>query len=401
MTAMRRSRENDPMAELVEVQTDALPEADDPYLLTPGPLTTSRRTKEAMLHDWGSWDVEFNEVTADIRRRLITMVGGGETYDCVPLQGSGTYCVEAMLSSFIPKDGWALVLMNGAYGQRAAKTLQYLGRDYIKLDKGDYLPPLPEEVDDLLNRHPEVTDVVAIHCETSSGILNPLQGISDVVMKHGRRLLVDAMSAFGAVPLDVSDVPFEAMVSSANKCIEGVPGFGFVVAKETALAEAEGRSHSLSLDVHDQWAYMNRTSQWRFTPPTHSVVAFREALLQHEEEGGVPGRLARYSRNREVMVEGMRELGFSTLLEDEWLSPIITTFFCPVDKNFSFTRFYDELKARKFIIYPGKLTEAESFRIGCIGQLDEHVMRQLLTAVEDALKVMGVKDCRPAERQES
>lgn len=395
MTAILKSRETDPQAEYTEAQSEKLFDSDDPYLLTPGPLTTSRRTKEAMLHDWGSWDVEFNDVTADIRRRLIAMAGGGDAYDCVPLQGSGTYCVEAMLSSFIPKDGWALVLMNGAYGQRAAQTLQVLGRDYVKLDKGDYLPPTPEEVDELLQRRPEITDVVAIHCETSSGILNPLKGISDVVMQHGRRLLVDAMSAFGAVPLDVAEVPFEAMVSSANKCIEGVPGFGFVIAKETALDEAEGRSHSLSLDVHDQWAYMNRTSQWRFTPPTHAVVAFREALLQHEEEGGVPGRLARYSRNRDVMVEGMREIGFSTLLDDEWLSPIITTFFCPADRNFSFKRFYDELKARNFIIYPGKLTEAESFRIGCIGQLDEGVMRRLLVAVKDALEVMGVEDCSP------
>jgi len=397
MTAMRRTQATDGQDDLAELQPDTSPDRDDPYLLTPGPLTTSRRTKEAMLHDWGSWDSEFNEVTADIRRRLIALAGVGQAYDCVPLQGSGTYCVEAMLSSFIPKDGWALVLMNGAYGQRAAKTLQYLGRDFVKLDKGDYLPPMPEEVDDLLTRHPEVTDVVAIHCETSSGILNPLKGISDVVMKHGRRLLVDAMSSFGAVPLDVAEVPFEAMVSSANKCIEGVPGFGFVIAKETALLQAEGRSHSLSLDVHDQWAHMNRTGMWRFTPPTHAVVAFHEALLQHDEEGGVPGRLARYSRNRDVMVKGMRELGFSTLLDDEWLSPIITTFFCPADRNFSFTRFYDELKARNFIIYPGKLTEAESFRIGCIGQLDEGVMTQLLSAVEETLNVMGVTDCSPPQ----
>ena len=394
MTAIRKTRESDSQVELPEVQSTFSHDHDDPYLLTPGPLTTSRRTKEAMLHDWGSWDSKFNEITADVRRRLIAMAGGG-AYDCVPLQGSGTYSVEAMLSSFIPKDGWALVLMNGAYGQRAAKTLQYLGRDFIQLDKGDYLPPMPDEVDDLLSRHPEVTDVVVVHCETSSGILNPLKGISDVVMKHGRRLLVDAMSSFGAVPLDVAEVPFEAMVSSANKCIEGAPGFGFVVAKESALSDAEGRSHSLSLDVHDQWAYMNRTGMWRFTPPTHTVVAFYEALLQHEEEGGVAGRLARYSRSRDVMVEGMRERGFSTLLDDEWLSPIITTFFCPADMNFSFSRFYDELKARNFIIYPGKLTEVESFRIGCIGQLDETVMVQLLKAIDETLNVMGVKDCSP------
>ncbi|MGI9382845.1 MAG: 2-aminoethylphosphonate--pyruvate transaminase, partial [Methyloligellaceae bacterium] len=263
------------------------------------------------------------------------------------------------------------------------------------LDKGDYLPPLPEEVDGLLEADPDITDVFVVHCETSSGILNPLEGISDVVRGRGRRLIVDAMSSFGAVPLDVGKIPYEAMVSSANKCIEGVPGFGFVVAKTEALAAAEGRSHSLSLDVHDQWSYMNRTGQWRFTPPTHTVVAFREALLQHEEEGGVAGRLARYAQNKDVVVDGMRAMGFRTLLEDAWLSPIIVTFFCPADPRFAFMRFYDEIKSRGFIIYPGKLTEAESFRVGCIGQVDEGVMRNLLDAVRDSLDAMGVRDCNP------
>jgi len=368
----------------------------EPFLLTPGPLTTSRRVKEAMLRDWGSWDRDFNEVTADIRRRLVAMCGGDEDYQCVPMQGSGTFSVEAMLANFLPRDGRTLVLMNGTYGQRAARTLDYLGRDYVVFDKGDYLPPKADEVDDILSRNPAITDVFAVHCETSSGILNPLKDISDAVHKRERRLIVDAMSSFGAIPLDVADVPFEAMVSSANKCVEGVPGFGFVIAKTSALENSKGRSHSLSLDVYDQWSYMNRTEQWRFTPPTHTVVAFREALLQHEAEGGVPGRLARYSRNRDVLVDGMRAMGFRTLLNDEWLSPIIVTFFSPADPRFEFKRFYDEIKARGFIIYPGKLTKAESFRIGCIGYIDEFVMRDLHEAIRNSLAAMGVTDCRPA-----
>ena len=368
----------------------------EPFLLTPGPLTTSRRVKEAMLRDWGSWDRDFNEVTADIRRRLVAMCGGDEDYQCVPMQGSGTFSVEAMLANFLPRDGRTLVLMNGTYGQRAARTLDYLGRDYVVLDKGDYLPPKADEVDDILSRDPAITDVFAVHCETSSGILNPLKDISDAVHKRERRLIVDAMSSFGAIPLDVADVPFEAMVSSANKCVEGVPGFGFVIAKTSALENSKGRSHSLSLDVYDQWSYMNRTEQWRFTPPTHTVVAFREALLQHEAEGGVPGRLARYSRNRDVLVDGMRAMGFRTLLNDEWLSPIIVTFFSPADPRFEFKRFYDEIKSRGFIIYPGKLTKAESFRIGCIGYIDEFVMRDLHEAIRNSLAAMGVTDCRPA-----
>ena len=386
------------------MKDDAIPPANacngddgrDPWLLTPGPLSTSMRTKRAMLHDWGSWDSDFKAVTADIRRCLLALIGDAGEYDCVPMQGSGTYCIEAALASFIPRDGKALVLMNGAYGQRAARTLDYLGRDYTVLDKGDYLPPMPEEVDRILSADPSISDVVLIHCETSSGILNPLEGIFSVVERHGRRLILDSMSAFGAIPIDVRKMPVEVIVSSANKCIEGVPGFGFILARKSALQRAEGNSHSLSLDVHDQWRVMNATGQWRFTPPTHTVVAFREALLQHEEEGGIAGRLARYSRNRDVLIAGMREMGFRTLLDDRWLSPIITTFFCPDDENFTFPGFYEALKRRGFIIYPGKLTEAESFRIGTIGQVNETVMRNLLAAIAETIREAGIRNCAPA-----
>ncbi|MDU9413542.1 2-aminoethylphosphonate--pyruvate transaminase [Pseudomonas sp. zfem005] len=369
----------------------AAPVQGEPYLLTPGPLTTSRATKEAMLRDWGSWDADFNRVTAEIRQQLLAMAGvTDDSYACVPLQGSGTFSVEAALATAIPRDGKALILMNGAYGQRAAKTLDYLGRAHIALDKGDYLPPQPDEVDALLRAHPEVTTVFLVHCETSSGILNPLRELAAVVKAHGKRLIVDAMSSFGAVPLTVDEVPFDVLVSSANKCIEGIPGFGFVIIRRDLLEKSAGRAHSLSLDLLEQWRYMERTGQWRFTPPTHSVVAFHAALEQHAAEGGVPGRLARYTRNRDVLVAGMRELGFETLLEDRWLSPIITTFFSPEHPAFEFKRFYDELKARQFVIYPGKLTQAESFRIGCIGQIDEPIVRQLLRAIAESLQAMGV-----------
>lgn len=369
----------------------AAPVQGEPYLLTPGPLTTSRATKEAMLRDWGSWDADFNRVTAEIRQQLLAMAGvADDSYACVPLQGSGTFSVEAALATAIPRDGKALILMNGAYGQRAAKTLDYLGRAHIALDKGDYLPPQPDEVDALLRAHPEVTTVFLVHCETSSGILNPLRELAAVVKAHAKRLIVDAMSSFGAVPLTVDEVPFDVLVSSANKCIEGIPGFGFVIIRRDLLEESAGRAHSLSLDLLEQWRYMERTGQWRFTPPTHSVVAFHAALEQHAAEGGVQGRLARYTRNRDVLVAGMRELGFETLLEDRWLSPIITTFFSPGHPAFEFKRFYDELKARQFVIYPGKLTQAESFRIGCIGQIDEPIVRQLLRAIAESLQAMGV-----------
>ncbi len=374
------------------------PALGEPYLLTPGPLTTSCPVKQAMLRDWGSWDGDFRAMTQDMRDRLLAMLGNGANdFDCVPMQGSGTFSVEAMLGSFIPKDGKVLVLANGAYGLRSAQTLAYLGRDYVLLDKGDYLPPRGGEVARILADDPAITHVVAIHCETSSGILNPVEEISRATYAAGRKLLIDSMSAFGAIPLEVSQIRFEALVSSANKCIEGVPGFGFVIARKSELEAAKGNSHSLSLDIHAQWAHMNKTGQWRFTPPTHVLAAFLEALRSHEAEGGVAARGGRYANNRDVMVTGMRELGFETLLKDRWLSPIIVTFFCPASPAFDFDRFYGLMKGKGFIIYPGKLTVAESFRIGCIGQLDSNVMRQVVAAAAESLSELGVYSAAPPE----
>ncbi|HYS65966.1 MAG TPA: 2-aminoethylphosphonate--pyruvate transaminase [Paraburkholderia sp.] len=376
--------------------TCAQPARGEPYLLTPGPLTTAFSTKEAMLRDWGSWDGDFRAMTAQLRRSLLDIAGdtAGE-YDCVPLQGSGSYCVEAMLGSLIPRDGHALVLANGAYGKRIATTLGYLGRACTVLDKGDYLPPRGVEVERMLDADPRITHVVAVHCETSSGILNPIDEIAAATAQKGCKLLIDSMSAFGAAPLDVREIACEAFVSSANKCIEGVPGFGFVIARKSALQDAKGRSHSLALDVYDQWDVMNRTGQWRFTPPTHAVAAFLEALRLHTLEGGRAGRLARYASNRDVLVAGMQELGFEPLLNARWRSPIIVTFFSPAHPSFSFERFYELMKQQGFIIYPGKLTVVESFRIGCIGQVDEHVMRRVVQACASSLQAMGVDHAAP------
>lgn len=373
------------------------PALGEPYLLTPGPLTTSAAVKEAMLKDWGSWDDDFRAMTRALRAQLLSLIGDSASdYDCVPIQGSGSYCVEAMLGSFVPKDGKVLVLSNGAYGLRAAKTLDYLGRSYELLDKGDYLPPRGDEIARILQSDPEISHVMAVHCETSSGILNPLEEIAAATQASGRKLLIDSMSAFGALPLDPTALNCAAFVSSANKCIEGVPGFGFVIARHSEIADAKGNSHSLSLDVHTQWEAMEKTGQWRFTPPTHTIAAFLEALKAHSAEGGQPARLARYTRNRDVVVAGLRDLGFETLLDDRWLSPIIVTFFCPTDPNFSFQGFYDAMKKRGFIIYPGKLTVADSFRIGCIGQMDEHVMRRVVEAARDALTEMNVTSAVPS-----
>ena len=352
-----------------------------------------------MLKDWGSWDGDFRQMTQLMRDRLIEMLGGGnESFDCVPMQGSGSFSVEAMLGSFVPKDGKVLVLSNGAYGQRAAKTLKYLKRDHIVLDKGDYLPPRGEEVAEILETDNDITHVVAVHCETSSGILNPIEEISVATYNAGRKLLIDSMSAFGAILVEPNKIKFEAIVSSANKCIEGVPGFGFILARKSALEAAEGNSHSLCLDLHDQWSHMNKTGQWRYTPPTHVLAAFLVALESHRKEGGVIGRGARYTKNQNALVSGMRSIGFETLLGERWLSPIIVTFFCPADPSFEFTKFYDLMKSKGFIIYPGKLTVVESFRIGCIGQMDDQIMLKVVDAARESLREMGVTDASPPSK---
>ena len=379
------------------VQSHLRPAEGEPLLLTPGPLTTSRATKEAMLRDWGSRDSEFILMTQEIRARLLAMAGGEAGFECIPMQGSGTFAVESMIGTLVPRDGKALVLANGAYGKRAAAILSRIGRAHTVIDKGDYLPPRGSDVDAALTADPSITHVVAIHCETSSGILNPIAELADATSSAGCELLVDSMSAFGAISIDPESVPFEAMVSSSNKCLEGVPGFGFVIARRDSLERSAGNCHSLSLDAQAQLAGFNGNGQWRFTPPTHVVAAFLEALRQHEREGGVAGRSRRYTRNRDVLVSGMRSLGFETLLSDEWLSPIIVTFFSPADPAFDFERFYELIRRRGYLIYPGKLTEVDSFRIGCVGHIGEDAMRGVCAAIGDALADLGVRDGSPPE----
>jgi len=369
----------------------------DPWLLTPGPLTTSRSVKEAMLHDWGSRDKNFIAINRRVRERLVALAGAEGTHVCVPLQGSGTFVVEATVGTLMPRDGKALILVNGAYGQRIAKICDYYQRRYTILETPENVPCKAADVDAALARDAELSHVFVIHCETTSGILNPVAEIAQVTAGHGRKLIIDAMSAFGAVRLDAREVPFDAVVASSNKCIEGVPGVGFAIIRESLLSECKGNAPSLTLDLYDQWQAMEKNAQWRFTPPTHVIVAFDQALREHEEEGGVAGRGARYARNCKILVDGMRDLGFETLLPDELQAPIIVTFHMPADPSFVFQTFYDSLGERGFVIYPGKLTVADSFRIGCIGRLGDEQMRAALAAVGETLVQMGVTDCGPKE----
>ena len=370
---------------------------DMPYLLTPGPLTTSRTVKAAMLADWGSRDIEFRRVVSEIRQGMLALAGADQSYECVIMQGSGTFAIEAALGSFCPKDGTkTLVIANGAYGDRAAAILKRLGRPVTKIDKGDSAAPSAEETAAALDADPSISHVWVIHCETTSGIVNPIAEIAKGAKARGKIVMVDAMSSFGALPLDMSD-GFDVMVSSSNKCIEGVPGFSYVVVKRDMLVASKGHSHSVVLDLYEQWTGLEANGQFRFTPPTHALVAFHQAMREHAEEGGVAARGARYQRNAQLLIKGMREMGFSTLLSDNEAGPIIQTFLTPRDPNFDFERFYEELRQRGFAIYPGKLTKRPSFRIGTIGKVDEAVMKGVLKAIAEVLTGMNVTDLAPLE----
>jgi 2-aminoethylphosphonate-pyruvate transaminase len=368
----------------------------EPYLLTPGPLTTSMSVKQAMLRDWGSRDRAFIALDAGIRERLVRLAGAEGTHVCVPLQGSGTFVVEAMLGTLVPKDGRVLVLVNGAYGERMARIARHHGRAVATLVTPENRPNDVGALARMLAEDPIIGHVAAVHCETTSGMLNPIEEIAEVTASAGRRLLIDAMSAFGALPLDARELPFDAVAASANKCLEGVPGVGFAIVREQALRAAEDTAPALCLDLHDQWTAMERTGQWRFTPPTHVLAALDQALIEHAAEGGVSGRGMRYRDNCRILIDGMRALGFETLLPDHLQAPIIVTFRMPADPAFVFEAFYERLRARGYVIYPGKLTVAPSFRIGCIGRLGPNEMQGALAAIRATLAEMGVASGRPA-----
>jgi 2-aminoethylphosphonate-pyruvate transaminase len=360
----------------------------DPILLTPGPLTTSLATKVAMLNDWGSWDTDFNALTADVCRRLVAIIDGGDNFVCVPMQGSGTYAVEAAVGTLVPRDGKLLVLVNGAYGERLARLTATMGRALSVLDFGETCPVDPARVAAALAGDAAITHVGIIHCETSTGMLNPLEEVARVVAAAGRRLLVDAMSSFAVLPLSARDIPFDAVIASSNKALEGVPGMGFVLARTETLIAAKGNAHSLSLDLHDQFIYMRATGRWRYTPPTHVVAALASALDQYDAEGGRPGRLGRYTANCERLLAGLVRLGLEPFLPRALQAPIIVTVRAPGHPNYAFSDLYEHAKASGFILYPGKLTELETFRVGCIGAIGAAEIDAALAAIERALLSM-------------
>ncbi|MFH1984418.1 MAG: 2-aminoethylphosphonate--pyruvate transaminase [Pseudomonadota bacterium] len=360
---------------------------ENPYLLlTPGPLTTTLSVKSAMLRDWCTWDDDYNGIVQDIRRRLVRLATAASGYTSVLMQGSGTFSVEATVTTALPREGKLLVVANGAYGRRIGQIARRIGIAHTVLDTGERAPANPDDVTRAMDSDPQITHVAVVHCETTTGMLNPVDAIGRSVKAGGKIYIVDAMSSFGGMPMDVAAMGADYLISSANKCIQGVPGFGFVIARRQALETTEGQARSLSLDLFDQWQTMEEgLGKWRFTSPTHTVRAFARALEELAAEGGVAARHLRYLENHRVLIEGMKRLGFRTLLPASCQSPIITAFHYPEHPLFEFKRFYRELKEQGFVIYPGKVTDVDTFRIGNIGDVQPADMDRLLGAVASAM----------------
>jgi 2-aminoethylphosphonate-pyruvate transaminase len=370
----------------------SLPGWKDRILFTPGPLTTSQTVKQAMLRDLGSRDTTFIGVVAEIRRRLVELANASTSdYTTVPIQGSGTFGVEAVVSSVVPPKGKILIVTNGAYGKRLVQMVQAHRIDHVVVEFPEHQKPDVAQIEARLMGEPDITTLAMVHCETTTGMINPIEQVGALTQRLAKRFIVDAMSSFGAVPIDVPGAGIDYIVSSANKCIEGVPGFSFAVCRRTALEETKGWARTLSLDLYAQWQGLETTKQFRFTPPTHAMLAFHQALHELEAEGGITARARRYSRNHDVLLAGMTKLGFEPYLPPHQQGYIITSFRSPAHPRYDFETFYRLLNDRGYVIYPGKVSDADCFRIGHIGRILESDVRDLLSAIRDVMEEMKLE----------
>ncbi len=355
-------------------------------LLTPGPLTTTDTVKKEMLFDHCTWDDDYKAITQEIRAKLLKLAHvSEEEYTAILMQGSGTFGVESVITSVIGADEKLLICANGAYGERMEDIVKHADIPYVIYQEHYDRVPDAGKVAEILENDPQITHVSMVHSETTSGILNDIESVSRVVKAHGKTMIVDAMSSFGGVDIPVADWGIDFIISSANKCIQGVPGFSFIIANKEKLIASKGKARSLSLDLYDQWETMNKDGKWRFTSPTHVVLAFAQALRELEEEGGIEARNKRYTDNNRLLISEMEKLGIKPYIDSEHQGPIITTFLYPENHSFSFSQMYEYIKDRGYAIYPGKVTEADTFRIGNIGEIYEDDIRKLMDIMREFL----------------
>ena len=356
-------------------------------LLTPGPLTTTDTVKKEMLFDHCTWDDDYKQITQEIRKELLKLAHvSEEDYTVVLMQGSGTFGVESVLTSVIGEDEKLLIAANGAYGKRMAAIAEHAKIDYVLYEEDFDKVPDAGKIAAYLDEDAKITHVAMVHSETTSGILNDIASVAKVVKERGKTFIVDAMSSFGSVDIQVGELGIDFIISSANKCIQGVPGFSFIICRRDKLMESKGKARSLSLDLYDQWETMEKDGKWRYTSPTHVVLAFRQALRELEEEGGIEKRQERYEKNNQILIENLAELGIKPYVGADVQGPIITTFYYPEHHNFSFQDMYQYIKERGYAIYPGKVTDADTFRIGNIGEIYPEDMVKVTAIISEFLK---------------
>lgn len=359
------------------------------WLFTPGPLTTSKKTKEAMLVDVGSRDNDFIKENQLVCNNIIRIIGV-KNYICVPIQGSGTFGIESALSSILTNKSKILILSNGEYGRRIIRICKKISKKFIVLSsKEDEIYSI-DKCEKLIKKDKQITHVAIVHCETSTGMLNPLVNIGNLCKKYKKKLFVDAMSTFGGIKIDFKKNNIDVLVSSANKCLEGVPGFSFIIIKKKSLINCSGNANSLSFDIYDQWKHFVKNGQWRFTPPTHSILALSYSLLLLKKEGGVSKRYNRYKKNYETLLKGMEKIGFTSFINKKYHSPIIVSFNYPKNKKFNFEKFYKKLSSLGYVIYSGTMTKKKTFRIGCIGDINSDIIKALLKNIKKTLTTMKI-----------
>jgi 2-aminoethylphosphonate-pyruvate transaminase len=373
-------------------------------LLIPGPVTTRPEVRAAMGQDYAPWDASFRPLYAGVRERVGRLAGAAAgTHAVLPLQGCGHFAVEAAIRSLVAPGAKLLIPMTGSYASRMAKLARDAGRVVVELPASAVQPVAAETVARALAEDPAIGHVGLVYSETSSGIVHDPVAIGAAVRVAGRKLLLDAVSAFGALPLDVSRHPeIDAAVFTANKCMEGMPGLAFVVARIDAVQAGRGWAGSWSLDLCDiyEHAQRNGNGSFRFTPPAQVLAAFRTALELHEAEGGAAARLARYSANARTLYDGMLAIGLRPYLPQNVQGPIVLNVHAPGDAAWSLQGFVDALKARGFLISNFYDTEHPSFRVGCIGAVTPDDFSRFVAAADGALTAVGIRDRAPASQPE-
>ena len=362
-------------------------------LLIPGPVTTHPDVRAALGHDFAPWDNEFRPLYASVCERVRQIAGGiPEQHAALVLQGCGHFVTEAAIRTFLPPGGRILIPRTGSYADRMIRLATEAGRVAVPLAIDPDRPADPNAVAAALDRDPTISHVGIIHSETGSGVIHDQAAIGALAHARGRRTIVDAVSAFGALPFNIAAQPeVDAMVFTSNKCFEALPGLGFAVCPSDRLAASVGNAGSWSFDLSDIHAHgQHFPGSFRFTPPAQVLNAFNTALDRFDAEGGQPARLARYTANMRVLYDGVRRLGLTPCLAPEHQGPIIVNVLAPADPAWDLQNFVDALKARGFLISNFYTSDAPSFRVGCIGAITPDDMALAVAAMGEALTALAI-----------